>query len=129
MKKDYFVKNHDLRWVSKKFHIRDCILLFFVLLFVQILPVTSCDAGQSKQTFASPDAALWQAVAENNSEEVAAALKAGAYIDSKQIPEQVVEEHDWAHLPKVMTPFCCSDLFKKHRACIVLVGDGSRDRQ
>jgi ankyrin repeat protein len=101
---------------------RGYLLTFFVLLIVQISLVTpSCSAAQSEQTFAAPDAALWQAVAENNAEGVVAALKAGAYIDSKQIPEQVVEEHDWAHFPKVMTPFVAAIYLKNTELALFLL--------
>lgn len=99
-------------------------LTFYTLAFLVVLTGTSCDSVSEKTNLASPDAALWQAIAEDDSEGVVAALKAGANIESTDPPEELMMQlrYDFQDTP----PFIATIILEKTDLALLLLENGAR---
>jgi ankyrin repeat protein len=99
-------------------------LIFYTLLILVVLNGTSCGSAAEKTNLAAPDAALWQAIAEDDPEGVLAALKAGANIDSTDPPEELMMQfrYDFRDTP----PFIATIILKKTDLALLLLENGAR---
>ena len=110
--------------VCKQYHfLRYCISTFSAILLLQFLGATYSPAAPEGNNFTSPDAALWRAIAKDDSEGVVAALKAGAYVDSQQIPEEIVEQY-FIQEPKT-SPLVTTILWKNTDIALLLLSHGA----
>jgi len=97
-------------------------LVFSTFVLAAVLTVTSCNSAAEKTNRASPDAAFWRAIAEDDPEGVLAALKAGANIESTDPPEELMMQlrYDFRDTP----PFIATIILKKTDLALLLLANG-----
>ena len=95
---------------------------FSAVLILQFLGVTYSSAASENNNFTLPDAALWRAIAKDDSEGVVAALKSGAYVDSQQVPEEISEQF---HIQEGTSPLVATILWKNSDLALLLLSHGA----
>lgn len=105
--------------------IKRCSLLSIVLLSVTISAATYCGAVPTVSTSTSTNAALWHAIADDDSQGIIAALKAGAHVDSKEMPEDLFYRWQQFDELKGAPPLFAAIFLKKTDLALLLLAHGA----
>lgn len=112
-------------YATSRSYIKRCSLYFVILLSVAISAATFCGAVAAVPSSSSADAALWRAIADDDTNGVIAALKSGAYVDSRKMPEDVFNR--WWQ-PKELegaSPLFAAIYLKKSDLALLLLAHGA----
>jgi ankyrin repeat protein len=106
----------------KNYFSQRCLTSLSVLMLIVLSAVTPLSEAAENENFTTLDAKIWKAIAEDDSEGVVAALKAGAYVDSEQVPKELLDGY---HIPKGSSPLIATILWENSELALLLLSHGA----